>query len=208
MRNNSLKLCWGLPFTLLLGCPAPDEGGTEGSSDSSSGSSSGAQTSTVSNTTIMMTTSDSMSGSATAATTVETTSPDSSDTTDVTTGGTTDATASTSESGSGPGSSSGGNPDGAYGECDFSDPMNPTCPVAGEDCNQLMGDGGSWCSIPCQADDDCPDPASGEATRHCSMTFGHCSLDCSDGMGGMVTCPDGMDCVLSGPATRCVWPPA
>jgi hypothetical protein len=140
--------------------------------------------------------------------TTDMTTADSSGTTDGSESGSESGTESGSESGSsGSDSSTGTNPDAPYGECDLSDPKNPTCATEGDECNLLfMGDGQNWCSIPCDVDMDCPAPSTGDAVAQCSMFYEHCALSCDDGMGGQLTCPDGMDCVPSGMFQRCTWP--
>lgn len=61
----------------------------------------------------------------------------------------------------------------------------------------------SVCAPFCDADDECPTPATGTATPQCDLTSrpNLCSLDCSGGQ----QCPDDMVCDLQG-SGLCMWP--
>jgi hypothetical protein len=47
------------------------------------------------------------------------------------------------------------------------------------------------CTQACDNDDECPDPASGDATAECGDTSNQCVLNCQ----GDATCPEGLECI-------------
>lgn len=70
----------------------------------------------------------------------------------------------------------------------------------GQACNDSV-DGGTFCSIPCEEIQDCPEPTSGEAVRRCSPIDGMCRLNCTN-----TDCSKDMECVGSGFRATCVFP--
>ena len=56
----------------------------------------------------------------------------------------------------------------------------------------------SVCTGECAANEDCPQPSSGDATVICDGDPAACVLECADGE----TCPDGMTCA---PTNTCMW---
>jgi len=109
--------------------------------------------------------------------------------------------------GDGDGDGDGEPPPPTYGDCSSSS----DCP-GDETCASVGGGGGGFpignryfCSEPCDNDQDCSPPSSGNASSGCSSSgfpgTSRCELDC----GGNANCPDGMDCVANGFASVCVW---
>ncbi len=91
------------------------------------------------------------------------------------------SSSSESSSGSSSGSSSSTGAEAPYYEpCRDNDVCDPLI------CNNFTG----FCTSPCRAPEDCPPPATGNATPTCSMTTTTCVLSCIDGE----MCPDGMTC--------------
>lgn len=96
-----------------------------------------------------------------------------------------------------------GDPGGTYPACD----QNRMCPEEFPLCEpyDLPGGVGSYCTIPCRNDGDCPGPDNGDSYPAC---FGFaekdaaCYLDCSFGE----TCPVGMDCIPAFGGGFCGWP--
>jgi hypothetical protein len=132
---------------------------------------------------------------------------------DVITTMTSDGTGSTSlEPGSSTGpvppetssSSDGGGEEPLYPPCMLDE--DPVCPRPYEECYDFLAPDYTACTSPCEQDDDCPQPATGEASAVCAgQSEDQCVLDCSDG----VTCPDGMECQEVGGGgmfERCLWP--
>lgn len=83
---------------------------------------------------------------------------------------------------------------------------DPVCPRPYEECYDFLAPDYTACTLPCEQDDECPQPATGEAQAMCAgQNQDQCVLDCSDG----ATCPDGMECQEVGGGgmfERCLWP--
>lgn len=82
----------------------------------------------------------------------------------------------------------------------------PVCPRPYEQCYDFLAPDYTVCTLPCEQDDDCPQPPTGDAQPLCAgQSDDQCVLDCSDG----ATCPDGMECQEVGQGgmfERCLWP--
>jgi hypothetical protein len=101
------------------------------------------------------------------------------------------------------GSSSSGGEEQLYPPCMLDE--DPMCERPYEVCYDFLAPEYSVCTLPCEQDEDCPAPASGEAPAICAGQMDdQCVLDCADG----ATCPDGMECqvVVMGMVERCLWP--
>ncbi|MBN1655574.1 MAG: hypothetical protein JXA30_17535 [Deltaproteobacteria bacterium] len=81
-----------------------------------------------------------------------------------------------------------------YGQCDQDE--------CGDDleCVVLSGGRGSYCSIPCEETEQCPDPVSGTAEKRCSTENGRCRLNCANG-----DCPEAMRCIQTGLRYTCAY---
>lgn len=83
---------------------------------------------------------------------------------------------------------------------------DPPCPRPYEQCYEFLAPDFTACTLPCEQNADCPQPATGEAEAVCAgQNEDQCVLDCSDG----ATCPDGMECQQVGGGgmfERCLWP--
>ncbi|MEX1362844.1 MAG: hypothetical protein AB1Z98_06950 [Nannocystaceae bacterium] len=96
-----------------------------------------------------------------------------------------------------------GEPEPLYPPCDFE--MDPVCTKPYMDCYEFAAPEFSACTSPCEVDEDCPQPLTGDAPAVCAgQMFDQCLLDCAGG----ATCPDGMECVpiAGGMFNRCLWP--
>ncbi|HET6583407.1 MAG TPA: hypothetical protein VFG69_08165 [Nannocystaceae bacterium] len=127
---------------------------------------------------------------------------------DSTTGGDPDTTTSSADthdpdtssaSADGDSGSTGAPPSDPYPACDPR--ADPPCPREFPEC--LAVGGLNWCAQPCDVDEDCPPPSSGDPEVVCAGPDGHqCALDCADEQ----TCPDGMTCEeIVNNIYRCVW---
>jgi hypothetical protein len=151
------------------------------------------------------------SGSEGSGTTGTTGTPDT--TTDVITTMTTDGTSATSLE---PGSSSGPVPSESSSSSETGDegPLyppcmldeDPVCPRPYEACYEFLAPDYTACTLPCEQNADCPQPATGDAPAVCAgQNEDQCVIDCSDG----AACPDGMECQEVGGGgmfERCLWP--
>lgn len=184
-------LAAGILLLASVSCkePNPDFDGPAGGSSSGSSSSGPAPT-----TDPMGTTTAGMEGTGSTTLPIGTTGETSS--LDTSSSGPLESTTSTS------GSSSSGGEEPLYPPCMLDE--DPVCPRPYEDCYDFLEPDYTVCTQPCDQDEDCPVPASGDATAMCAGQGGNqCLLDCSDD----ATCPDGMECQqIAGMFFRCLWP--
>lgn len=166
---------------LLLGACTPSADGSSdtGSDDSGTGSGSGTASSTSAMTTASMTSAATESdGDSTGSATSSMTSPG-----DTTTGG---------EVGS-----SGGSVESPYPACG----MDGSCPDPFTVCAEIGGGSnpdGSWCTIPCMDDAECPAPDSDVLEAVCQILpapGGGGDSVCILGCGNGGQCPTGMECI-------------
>ena len=91
-----------------------------------------------------------------------------------------------------------------YPPCMLDD--DPVCPLPYEECYDFLAPDYTVCTLPCEQNADCPQPATGDAQAICAgQSQDQCVLDCSDG----AACPDGMECQEVGGGgmfERCLWP--
>jgi hypothetical protein len=180
-----------------------DGGGSSGSGSESTGTTApttSATTSTLSDTqgTMSASMSDTTTMTTTTATTTDTTETTVADSSGTSGGGSSGGGSSGSDSGS-----TGGAGNGVYDPCAANDPQ---CPE-GTMCQQVAQGDYNFCTIPCDTEDDCPAPSSGDAPVNCGappMQQTRCQLACTMGE----TCPDGMECVEvgGGAFALCAWP--
>ena len=190
--------------SLVVGCPAADDGDGEGGTAAGSsgtaagsGSDDGPGSNPDTGSSGMASNSDSDTGNDVTG---------SSGMVDDDTATTTGETATTGDGSSD--SASTGQPDATY----------PPCPEGAKDCPdefpECMGaavtpggvGGISWCTAECQDASDCPEPTSGDPELVCRGgdkrgNPGVCMLNCSEGQ----TCPDGMQCAPFGGGMVCAW---
>lgn len=84
-----------------------------------------------------------------------------------------------------------------YGQCFFG-----YC-YGEKECVQVFGGFETYCSIPCDDDEACPEvPAGSTATPRCSSLDSMCRLTCDSDL----QCPLGMECVTYYRRSTCVWP--
>lgn len=69
-----------------------------------------------------------------------------------------------------------------------------------QQCTVVFNGTGTYCSIPCDDTEQCPEPTSGTAVKQCSTVDGMCRLDCQSG-----DCPEGMECFEAVIRSTCVW---
>lgn len=103
-----------------------------------------------------------------------------------------------------PGSSGSGGDEPLYPPCMLGE--NPECVAPYDQCYDSAAPEFTGCTLSCVDDGDCPQPVSGDVQATCGgQGNDECMLDCSGG----ATCPDGMECVATGPggmSERCLWP--
>lgn len=96
-----------------------------------------------------------------------------------------------------------GEPEPLYPPCDLE--MEPACTKPYLECYEFAAPEFSACTSPCEVDEDCAQPLTGDAPAVCAgQDFDQCVLECAGGQ----TCPDGMECVsiADGMFNRCLWP--
>jgi hypothetical protein len=95
------------------------------------------------------------------------------------------------------GSETNPDPSGVYGQC-----ADDTC--SGEqECVTVYDGTGTYCSVACEDDEQCPDALDGDAIARCSSLDGMCRLKCESD----AECPAGMECFGDdNERYTCVWP--
>lgn len=194
----------GFPFGEAAGPQATSDAGATSESSSTQG-----HGSTAGGSTTLGTNGGSENESTTGADATATTHPD-------TTGGTTASTSSTSDTGgstagettSTTGTTAGddgmGSPgaqpgSGMYSECSMFD----ACPPLVDPICLSTGPVFGFCTVSCNASNECDPPPGDTTSAICDPTLGYCMLDCVAG-----SCPSGLDCVVGdlggGVVSRCL----